>query len=67
MVRMNNNRTLKKIINTKPEGVRSVGRPKLRWMDGVNKDMKTQRVDNCMNAALGRDEWTQLLKKAKAH
>jgi hypothetical protein len=30
LVRMNDNRTLKKIFNTKPDGARSVGRPKLR-------------------------------------
>jgi hypothetical protein len=30
LVRMDNDRTLKKIFNTKPDGVRSVGRPKLR-------------------------------------
>jgi len=28
LVRMNKDRTLKKIFNTKPDGVRSVGRPK---------------------------------------
>ena len=31
LVCMNNDRTLKKIFNTKPDGVRSVGRLKLRW------------------------------------
>jgi hypothetical protein len=30
LVRMNNDRTIKNIFNTKPDGVRSVGRPKLR-------------------------------------
>jgi hypothetical protein len=33
-------RYLKKIFNTKPERVRSVGRPILRWEDGVNQDRK---------------------------
>jgi hypothetical protein len=31
LVRMNDNRTLKKISNTKPDGARGAGRPKLRW------------------------------------
>ena len=31
-----NDRTIKKIFNTKPDGVRSAGRPKLRWEDGVD-------------------------------
>jgi hypothetical protein len=63
---MNSDRILKKIFNTKPEGVKSVGRPKLRWDDGVNKDMKTLGVKNWKNATPERDEWTQLLKKARA-
>ena len=29
LVRMNSDRTIKKIFNTKPDGARSVGRPKL--------------------------------------
>ena len=36
---MNNDRMLKKIFNTKPDGVRSGGRPKLRWEDGVDEDI----------------------------
>ena len=62
---VNNDRILKNIFNTKPEGVRSVGRLKLRWEDGVNQDTKTQGVKNWKNAALERDEWTQLLRKAR--
>jgi hypothetical protein len=36
LVRMKNDMTLKKIFNTKPDGARSAGRPKLRWEDGVD-------------------------------
>jgi hypothetical protein len=38
LIRMSNGRTLKKIFDTKPEGTRSVGRPKLQWEDGVVQD-----------------------------
>jgi len=37
-MRMNNDGTIKKILNTKPDGVRRVGRPELRWEDGVDQD-----------------------------
>jgi hypothetical protein len=37
---MNSDRTLKKILNTKPDGARGVERPKLRWEDGVDEDMR---------------------------
>ena len=64
---MNNGRTLEKIFNSKPEGVRSAGRPKLRSEDGVNENVKTLEVRNWKSATLDRDKLVQLLKKAKAH
>ena len=64
---MNNGRTLKKTFNTKPEGAGSAGGPKLWREDGANHDMKTQGVKNWNNATLTRNEWMQLLKRAKAH
>jgi hypothetical protein len=67
LTRMSNDRTLKKIFNTKPDGTRSVGRPKLRWEDGVVQDTRILGVKNWKRAALERDEWAKLLKKAKAH
>ena len=41
---MNDNRTTKKIVDTKLDGVRRVGRPKLRWEDGVGRDMRMLEV-----------------------
>ena len=67
LVRMNNDRTLKKIFNTKPDGARSVGRPKLRWEDGVDQDMRILRSRNWKKIALNRDEWAKILKKTKVH
>ena len=66
-MRMNNDRTLKKVFNTKPDGARRVGRPKLRWEDGVDQDMRILGVKNWKKFALNRDEWAKLLKKARAH
>jgi hypothetical protein len=37
---MNDDGTIKKIFNTKLDGVRRVGRSKLRWGDGVDQDMR---------------------------
>jgi hypothetical protein len=64
---MNNDRTIKKILKTTPDGVRRVGRPKMRWEDGVEKDMRILEVKNWKKVALYRNEWAKLLKKAKAH
>ena len=40
LVRMNSDRTIRKIFNTKQDGARSAGRPRLRWEDGVDQDMR---------------------------
>jgi len=54
-------------LNTKPDGTRSVERPKLRWEDGVAQDTQILEVKRWKNAALNRDEWAKLLKKARVH
>jgi len=45
------------------EGTRSVGRPKLRWEDGVVQDTRILGVNRWKKAAFDRDEWAKLLKK----
>ena len=37
---MDNNEIPKRVMEYKPEGRRSVGRPKLRWLDGVIEDLR---------------------------
>jgi hypothetical protein len=64
---MNNDRTLKKIFNTKPDGARNFGRPKLRWENGVDEDMNILGVKSWKKVALKRDAWANLLRKARAH
>ena len=59
--RMSDERTLK------PDGTRSVGRPKLRWEDGVAQDTQILGVKRWKNVALNRDKWAKLLKKARVH
>jgi hypothetical protein len=52
LVRMNNDRTLTKIFSTKPNGVKRAGRPKLRWEDGVDQDVRISEVKNWKKFAL---------------
>jgi hypothetical protein len=37
---MDNNRITKRMFNTSPEGKRGTGRPKLRWGDSVDHDIR---------------------------
>jgi len=64
---MNNDKTIKKIFNTKLDGVRSGGRPKLQWEDVVDQDIRLLGVKNWKKVALNRDEWAKLPKKTRAH
>jgi hypothetical protein len=41
---MDPHRTVQKVFNSKPYGSRKVGRPKLRWEDGVLQDIRAQDV-----------------------
>jgi hypothetical protein len=40
-IRMDGARMAKKVFVSKPEGRRNIGRPKLRWLDDVEDDIKS--------------------------
>jgi hypothetical protein len=64
IVQMQDNLPCKKITLDKPEG-RRVGRPYLRWMDGVMRDAERLGVRNWRIKAKDRDGWRRLLESAK--
>jgi hypothetical protein len=37
---MSDDRTVKKVFLGKPDGRRKIGRPKLRWLDCIENDLK---------------------------
>ena len=55
----------KEITLDKPEGRRRVGRPNLRWMDGVMRDAERLGVRNWRIKAKDRDGWRRLLESTK--
>jgi hypothetical protein len=55
----------KMIFNTKPEGRRGVGRPKLTWLDDVEADIKNLGIKRQRINAQDRKEWTVILREAK--
>jgi hypothetical protein len=64
---MDNSRTVKKVFNAKPIGIKKTGRPKLRCEDDVIQDIKTLGVKNWRNLAMEKKSWQKLLRKARAH
>jgi hypothetical protein len=62
---MEDNLPCKKITLDKPEGRSRVGRPNLRWMDGVMRDAERLGVRNWRSKAKDRVGWRPLLESAK--
>ena len=65
--RMKDNAPCRKITFSQPEGSRKKGRPGLRWLDSVLKDLKTLEENAWWKKAWDRDLWSEIIKEAKAH
>jgi hypothetical protein len=67
IIRMEEGRIPKKFLNGKFRKTRSVGRPRIRWEDAVQKDaLQISGTRGWRRRAENRDEWRQLLMEAKA-
>jgi hypothetical protein len=64
---MENNGTVKNVFDTRPEGTKKTGRPKLRWGDGVSQDIRAPGMKSWRNVVMNREDWLKLLKKARVH
>jgi hypothetical protein len=54
-------------LTLQPEGSQKKGRPKLRWLDSVRKDVKLFKVEAWQKKALDRNIWGRIIKEAKVH
>jgi hypothetical protein len=57
----------KKDIRLETNGRRSLGRPRLRWLDDVCDDLKVLKVRNWKEIAIDRKAFSDLSEKAKTH
>ncbi|GFW91335.1 uncharacterized protein TNCV_737491 [Trichonephila clavipes] len=55
---------LKKVFKAQPIGTRKKGRPNLRWIDGLEKDLLVLRTRDWRTLAGRRLAWKMLLEKA---
>jgi hypothetical protein len=63
---MDQGRTVKKIFESKPDGSRRRERPRLRWLEGVEKDLREMKVKRWRQKAFDREEWASVIKEANA-
>ena len=62
LIRMESNRIPKIGLDTKLNGGRKVGRPKLRWLDDVQADLKTTGIKGWTKKAQNRSEWMDVIR-----
>ena len=65
--RMDENNVARKVFEAVPQGVRSRGRPRLRWKDAVTADIRciTTHPEDWRNIAADRGEWRRLIRQSQ--
>ena len=66
-MRRENTRTGRKITEWTPYKTRPVGRPRLRWMDQVEEDLKRMKIIGCRVKVEDRQEWNRIVEQTKTH
>ena len=66
VVRMDQGKTIKKISESKPEGSRRKGRPRLRWLEDAEKGLWEMKVKRRRQKAVDKEEWASVMKEVKA-
>ena len=62
---MNDLRTPKTSFLTTPDGTRPRGRPRRRYQDMIDEDIKELRIKNWKTTVENRTEWRKLLWEAQ--
>jgi hypothetical protein len=65
VMRMEKTRTTRKITEWTLYNTRPVGKPRLRWMDQVEEDLKRMKITGWRVKAEGRQEWVELLNRPR--
>jgi hypothetical protein len=64
---MEDNKNVKAIMKWKNFDRRSRGRPKTRWKDDVETDLRAMRITNCRTRIEDKLAWKKTVEQAKTH
>jgi hypothetical protein len=65
VMRMDDKRTPKRILQWKPVGTRTRGRPRKRWTAGIEKNLQIMGVRRWRKQCEERVQWKKITEKAK--
>jgi hypothetical protein len=66
IIRRDDNSLLKTITNGNFEGVRSRGRPKIRWQQTIERDINQLGIQNWLTVAKDKTQLNEMLNSVKA-
>jgi hypothetical protein len=58
---------LRTIFKSKPVGGRTMGRPRMRWLEGARKEIRETKVKIWRQKAVNRADWTSVIKEANVN
>jgi hypothetical protein len=67
VMRMDDKRTPKVILQWKPIGMSTIGRPRKRWTAGIEEDSQIMGVRRWRKQCEERAQWKKITEKAKTH
>jgi hypothetical protein len=65
--RMEDNAMSKRMLKGRLYSKRRKGRPRMRWRDDVESDLKKMKVKGWKENMRNRDQWRLVVEEAKAH
>jgi hypothetical protein len=66
-MRINKNRTPKRVLEWKPIGMRIRGRPRKTWIEEVEEDIQRMGIRVWRKLCKEGTEWQRITEKAKTH
>jgi hypothetical protein len=64
---MDEERMSRKLLNGKMEGRRRRGRPRKRWLQDLEEDLRVKQVGRWWEKVQSKEEWRCIVREAKAH